>query len=625
MINRSRPKRNRYVQIILFIIICTFYYAYSAPGISEILENEELPTILPSESVEEATELPSTIESSTAATFTGLNHHGKPTLRPRRPNCTAPAIEQFPPPLMSAGFRKHGGIVIHILVAIFTFLGLAIVCDDYFVSSLDRICEELKLSPDVAGATFMAAGSSAPELATVIIGVFFAKDDIGVSGVIGSAVFNIMFVISVCALCSGTVLQLNWWPLVRDCTFYSFSILVMLFVICNEVISWPEALFMLICYIFYCIALHFNTTLEKLAQPYILKLPIKLPTREEQSALVTFKNAPDSSYTQGIPNDVTSPQQELSEPKEKNDYNYDANASWDPNSAWSDDAPSKPTPAVAASSWNATETGSYNDSWGDGAENYGYSKSEAETPPAKEPVTKKVSTTIVQQTNDQYYKPREQRPELPDPLIKPEGSDLLTLVMWYIVFPIHYMCRLTMPDVKLEKYKNWYPLTFLISMIWISFYSYFMVWMITIIGFTLGIPDTVMGLTFVAAGVSVPDALSSIAVIKEGYGDMAVSNAVGSNVFDILVCLGLPWFIQTAIISPGSHVNVISKGLAYSTLSLLSTVLFLLTAIHMNSWKLDKKLGFVLMFWYLFFITIASLYELNVFGFMNPPECTSDY
>lgn len=85
--------------------------------------------------------------------------------------------------------------------------------------------------------------------------------------------------------------------------------------------------------------------------------------------------------------------------------------------------------------------------------------------------------------------------------------------------------------------------------------------MITIIGATLGIPDTVMGLTFVAAGVSVPDALSSIAVIKEGYGDMAVSNAVGSNVFDILICLGLPWFIQTAIIMPGSHVNVISKGL----------------------------------------------------------------
>ena len=48
--------------------------------------------------------------------------------------------------------------------------------------------------------------------------------------------------------------------------------------------------------------------------------------------------------------------------------------------------------------------------------------------------------------------------------------------------------------------------------------------------------------------------------LSTGYGDMAVSNAVGSNVFDILICLGLPWFMQTAIISPGSTVKVISKG-----------------------------------------------------------------
>lgn len=45
-----------------------------------------------------------------------------------------------------------------------------------------------------------------------------------------------------------------------------------------------------------------------------------------------------------------------------------------------------------------------------------------------------------------------------------------------------------------------------------------------------------------------------------GYGDMAVSNAIGSNVFDILVCLGLPWFLQTAVFNPGSTVKVYSKG-----------------------------------------------------------------
>ena len=42
---------------------------------------------------------------------------------------------------MGPSARKHGGLIIHILVAVYTFLGLAIVCDDYFVSSLDRICE----------------------------------------------------------------------------------------------------------------------------------------------------------------------------------------------------------------------------------------------------------------------------------------------------------------------------------------------------------------------------------------------------------------------------------------------------------------------------------------------------
>lgn len=43
-----------------------------------------------------------------------------------------------------------------------------------------------------------------------------------------------------------------------------------------------------------------------------------------------------------------------------------------------------------------------------------------------------------------------------------------------------------------------------------------MVWMVTIIGFTLGIPDSIMGITFLAAGSSIPDALSSIFVVRQG-------------------------------------------------------------------------------------------------------------
>ena len=55
------------------------------------------------------------------------------------------------------------------------FLGLTIVCDDYFVPALTRVRDAMALAPDVAGATLMAAGSSAPQLATSTVAVFLAK------------------------------------------------------------------------------------------------------------------------------------------------------------------------------------------------------------------------------------------------------------------------------------------------------------------------------------------------------------------------------------------------------------------------------------------------------------------
>ena len=134
-----------------------------------------------------------------------------------------------------------------------------------------------------------------------------------------------------------------------------------------------------------------------------------------------------------------------------------------------------------------------------------------------------------------------------------------------------------------------------------------------------------------------------------GHGDMAVSNAIGSNVFDILMCLGLPWFMKTAIVDPGSVVKVKSRGnhsalliqiviikingiffnesipiviiyfsgLLYSTFSLFSTVVFLIVACHFNHWKLDRKFGVILLIWYFIFMSIAAMYELNVFGEYN--------
>ena len=119
-----------------------------------------------------------------------------------------------------------GGIALLFVGVLYLFLGIAIVCDEYFVESLDLISKRLGLSSDVAGATFMAAGSSAPELFSAFVAITndAAANDIGVGTIVGSAVFNILVIIGVTALFSGQTLTLDCRPLVRDAIFYAAAI-----------------------------------------------------------------------------------------------------------------------------------------------------------------------------------------------------------------------------------------------------------------------------------------------------------------------------------------------------------------------------------------------------------------
>ena len=95
-------------------------------------------------------------------------------------NCTPLAVNQFPSDKFTQSERRSGAVILHCILVVYMFLALAIVCDDFFVPSLEAISEKLKLNADVAGATFMAIGSSTPELFTSLIGVFITEDDIGV-------------------------------------------------------------------------------------------------------------------------------------------------------------------------------------------------------------------------------------------------------------------------------------------------------------------------------------------------------------------------------------------------------------------------------------------------------------
>jgi sodium/potassium/calcium exchanger 2 len=177
----------------------------------------------------------------------------------------------FPEDIFTMEQRKQGAVVLHILGVIYMFVALAIVCDEFFVPSLDVIIEKLDIADDVAGATFMAAGGSAPELFTSVIGVFVSFDDVGIGTIVGSAVFNILFVIGMCAIFSRTVLTLTWWPLFRDCTFYSISLITLILFFRDNYIYWYEALVLFIIYIAYVSFMKWNQTVERFVKRHLNK------------------------------------------------------------------------------------------------------------------------------------------------------------------------------------------------------------------------------------------------------------------------------------------------------------------------------------------------------------------
>lgn len=98
----------------------------------------------------------------------------------------------------------------------------------------------------------------------------------------------------------------------------------------------------------------------------------------------------------------------------------------------------------------------------------------------------------------------------------PSEQGFVRQILWIVTWPIYFIFFLTIPDCEKPRYKKLFPLTFMMCIVWIGSLSYLVAWMITIIGHTLRIPDSVMGITFLAAGTSVPEAVSSVIVAKQG-------------------------------------------------------------------------------------------------------------
>ena len=478
--------------------------------------------------------------------------------------------------MLSQPIFKTGWFLFYVFCTFYLFCGIAIVCDDFFTASLEILSIKFNLSEDVAGATFMAAGSSAPELFTSLSAVIVQdtcanRNSVGIGTIVGSAIFNILVIIGATCMLAGQVLQLGWKPMIRDTCWYATSIaLLVIFVLPESVaslkekmvgyesllqdnqiysfdkngdgeigeeevsntglVTWWEGLIMWVAYLGYILFMHFNEQiLGETSEEVVQEAPAERVRRKSVAG----------------------------------DEDDDAAAAA---AAASKDVEANPTAKA-----DDDEKAPGGDDEEDGDE-------------------------------DCFGVPKE------------EGMD--QVFIWFS-YPWYIFFKITIPDCEDDSWKTsngkeWFAIwfSFINSIIWIGFICYGMVEFAILIGQMCDISSTVMGLTVLSAGTSVPDAISSIVVAQRGLGDMAISNALGSNVFDILLGLGFPYFLSALM--EGHPVMMCVDDVSVYLVCLVVVLVIVVGTFTVFKFQLRPIMGIILIVVYILFFLMAVLRDQDV-------------
>jgi sodium/potassium/calcium exchanger 2 len=628
----------------------------------------------------------------------------------------------YPSDPFTAEECDNGALILHILGLLYMFLGLSIICDEFFVPALEELTfNRLKLDADVAGATFMAAGGSAPELATSFIGTFTGSS-VGFGTIVGSAVFNVLFVIGACAMASKDVLTLTSYPLARDALWYTISLGLLAYFFANEgseaakkaypgktsFIEFPEACVQFLLYIGYVIIMWKNLVLKRWYYRTFYPGSVQSQGEGEKDIEMTSANpmaeGPDAApaaakatttdsskcssvrtmgnfnaglfrlMTQQTTMEETLAAYAIQEiegnmretfdalDEEKNgmieiqnvrhllermgtkptqdqvekymaelDTDKSGDVSFEEFSAWYLKGEAR---IEAELTKEFAELDTNNDGVLDVSElrvlmdRIGPEVDEAASIKRTEDVIGELDLDhngkISQEEFCGYYrnnmafldhKKKEQAEELEmaakadenvDMLAWPADADIKGKAMYIVALPLVFLFCCTIPDVRQESKlfgkpkKDYYLFSFFMSIAMVGGLSYVMVWLAVTIGKQWGIPDEIMGLTFLAAGTSVPDLLTSVMVAMQGEGDMAVSSSIGSNIFDVTVGLPLPWVVYTAAKSTAFPVGAVGVGTSIVILiAMLAAVIF---SIAMFGWKMTTGLGYTMFMLYILYV-----------------------
>ncbi len=120
----------------------------------------------------------------------------------------------------------------------------------------------------------------------------------------------------------------------------------------------------------------------------------------------------------------------------------------------------------------------------------------------------------------------------------------------------------------------------------------------------LGISELVIGLTIVSIGTSLPEVATSMAAARKGKADIAVANVLGSNLYNVLLTLGL-----TLIISP--NILQVSEAAIRFDLPFMVIVSMICIPVFLAGYNLTRTDGIVFLTYYVSYLTFLVLDALE--------------
>lgn len=430
------------------------------------------------------------------------------------------------------------GVLVEVFLLLYSFVAIAIVADAHLVVSLETLCSRWGVREDVAGASFMALGSAAPEIiinAISTMKTMFAGSDsdassteLGIGAIIGSGMIAFTIIPGACGLFARDTLKLKRRPLARDIGFYSMALALLCSAFADSIIVLREAAAMVALYGAYMLVVICSSRVRQLYRvQYLGRAP-------EVNQSFVGQGTSDTGSAISL--------QPLEAPHQLPGFSGIVLPG-----IGCDDAGN----SAAWSSVAAVE-----------ARSPGIQIAELGTTPG---------------TDDSQFG------QIASIGAHIRFCNVLSVAGAALLWPLRSLLRRTCPECEHDSPQaHLYPVTIVTSFMWVALLSMVISAVVSRWGSLLGVPASLLGLCVVAVGAEIPDTIQSVTVARRGYGSMAVSNSTGSQILNILGGLGFPWLLscmagRPVLVRGHSQIQVMAYIQAaniavYMSLVLLTTI-----------------------------------------------------